>query len=430
MSYQVSQKFSAEKQEILARTHTYLIPNRIETFGQMGVDLVIGKRQGYRLWDMDGHELQDFHLNGGTYNVGHRNPDILAVLRDALDTLDVGNHHFASKARATLAENLAKATDLHYTLFTASGSEAIDMAIKSARKYTGRRKIIAIDSAFHGRSGLSGAVGDDSAARYFKSDYPEEFLRVPFDNLDAMKAVLAKEDVAAVMMETIPATNGFTIPSDDYLPGVRALCDTYGSLYIADEVQTGLGRTGRLWAVENWDVVPDMLITGKGLSGGLYPVSALVMNKDVGAWLGENGWGYVSTFGGAEPGCAVGNAVLNLCQDPKSLAHVQTISEYLYKGLCDLQDRHDYFLEISRVGLIMGLKFDNVNGGMHMMKALYDKGLWAIFAGFDASKLQFKGGLFIDQAFCDEALEKMDAAIRVAKDIRGDNKKMSIGKAG
>ena len=348
-----------------------------------------------------------------TYNVGHRNIDVLNVLRDAFDALDIGNHHFASEARTTLAENLAKATGLHYTLFTASGSEANDMAIKSARKYTGRRKIVALESAFHGRSGLSGAVGDDSAARYFKSDYPDEFLRVPFEDLEAMEQALEKEDVAAVLMETIPATNGFTVPSDDYLPAVRALCDKYGSLYIADEVQTGLGRTGRLWGVENWGVKPDMLVTGKGLSAGLYPVSALVMREEVGSWLKDNGWGYVSTFGGAEPGCVVGNAVLDLCQAPATLKHVQSISDYLYAGLCDLQSRHDYLVEISRIGLIMGLKFDNVNGGVHMMKALYDKGLWAIFAGFDASKLQFKGGLFIDEAYCDEALEKMDAAIHV-----------------
>ena len=124
-----------------------------------------------------------------------------------------------------------------------------------------------------------------------------------------MEQALRDEQVAAVLMETIPATYGFPLPSPDYLPGVRALCDRYGSLYIADEVQTGLGRSGHLWAVETWGVKPDMLVCGKGLSAGLYPISALVMSEEVGGWLTDNGWGYVTTFGGAEPGSLVASAM-------------------------------------------------------------------------------------------------------------------------
>ncbi|TNF06651.1 MAG: aspartate aminotransferase family protein [Gammaproteobacteria bacterium] len=428
MGYLPPASASAKKQQILTGAHEYLIPNRLEIFERFGIDLVIGKREGYRIWDVDGHELLDFHLNGGTYNVGHRNPEILAKLQESLQTLDVGNHHFASEARVSLAEKLAQATGLHYSLFTASASEANDMAIKSARRYTGRRKIVALDCAFHGRSGLSGAAGDDSAAQYFQSDYPQEFIRVPFNDLAAMEQALAQEDVAAVLMETIPATYGFPVPSDDYLPGVRKLCYQYGSLYIADEVQTGLCRSGHLWAIDAWGVKPDMLVTGKGLSAGLYPVSALVMKKEVGAWLSENGWGHVSTFGGAEPGCIVGSAVLELCNTPETLSHVQTVSDYLYAGLQDIQSRHDYLVGINRMGLIMGLKFDNPNGGIHMMKALYDRGLWAIFAGFDASITQFKGGLFIDKAYCDLALERVESAINVAKEIKGDGHQLSIGR--
>ncbi|MEH6519408.1 MAG: aminotransferase class III-fold pyridoxal phosphate-dependent enzyme [Halioglobus sp.] len=428
MSYIPPAAASGRKQQILAKAHRYLIPNRVDTFGAIGVDFVIGKRDGYRIWDVDGHELLDFHLNGGTYNVGHRNPRFIKILQDALTTLDIGNHHFASEARAELAEKLARATGLHYSILTPSGSEANDMAIKSARRYTGRRKIVAIDSAYHGRSGLSGAAGDDSAAKYFNSDYPEEFIRVPFDDLEAMEQALRDEQVAAVLMESIPATYGFPLPSPDYLPGVRALCDRYGSLYIADEVQTGLGRSGHLWAVETWGVKPDMLVCGKGLSAGLYPISALVMSEEVGGWLTDNGWGYVTTFGGAEPGCLVASAVLDLCSKPETLHHVTEISDYLYQGLQDIQSRHDYLTGINRLGLIMGLKFDHPNGGVHMTKALYDQGLWAIFAGFDASVTQFKGGLLIDRPYCDLALEKVEAAIKVARDHRDDGTQMSIGR--
>jgi len=415
MNYQAPTNASERKRRVLELSHKYLIPGRVEAFNQFGIDLVIGKREGYRIWDMDGHELMDFHLNGGTYNVGHRHPEVVAAMHEAATNLDVGNHHFPSEARAVLAEKLAKATGLHYTVYASGGSEAIDIAIKSARKYTDRRKIVGIEAGYHGRTGLSGAVGDDSTAKYFNSDYPGEFVKVPFDDLEAMETALDGEDVAAVVMETIPATYGFPIPSDNYLPGVKALCEKYGSIYVADEVQTGLGRTGNLWAVEAWGVEPDILVTGKGLSGGMYPIAAAIMKKEVGGWLVENGWGHVSTFGGAEIGCHVGARVLDICNDPASLQNARDIAGYLGAGLREIRDRHPYLLEIRQKGLIIGLKYDNPNGAIHMMKALYDKGIWAIFAGFDLSVSQFKPGLLIDRAYCDEALDRFEAAIKIAK---------------
>jgi len=415
-----SPDYSERKRRVLALAHEYVIPGRVEAFLGMGIPLVIGRREGYRLWDIDGHELMDFHLNGGTYNVGHRNPVVLQALETALQSLDIGNHHFPSPARAELAEKLAACTpgDLHYTVYAASGSEAVDVAIKSARRFTGRRKIVAIASGYHGRTGLSGAAGDDTTARYFGSDYPGEFVKVPFDDLDAMHHALQSNDVAAVILETIPATYGFPVPSDGYLPGVARLCRDFGALYIADEVQTGLGRTGYLWGVEAWGVEPDILITGKGLSGGLYPIAAAVLSKPVGAWLTDNGWGHVTTFGGAEPGCVVGSVVLDMCRAPQALAGATQTSDYLYAGLIDIRSRHGFLQDIRRKGLVMGLVFEAPTGGMQMMSALYQHGIWAIFAGFDHSVLQFKPGLFIDRAYCDEALTRFEAALQAAKGKR------------
>lgn len=404
---------SARKRRTLELAHEYMIPNRVETFVGLGVPLVIGKREAYRLWDLDGQELLDLHLNGGTYNIGHRNPEALATLHAALADWDVGNHHFPSEPRALLAEKLAHASPgaLHYSVFTASGSEANDVAIKSARYATGRRKTVCLDSGFHGTNGLSGAAGNDETARFFHSDYPGDFIKVPFNDLAAMEEALRPEDVAAVLLETIPATAGFVVPHDGYLQGVKALCERHGSLYIADEVQTGLGRTGRLWAVEHWGVEPDILVTGKGLSAGLYPISAVLMTREVGAWLEEKGWGYVSTFGGAEIGCLVASKVLDICSRPESLANARHISEYLARGLATLQQRHPFLKGVRRCGLVMGLEFDDPMGGLLMSSALYRHGVWAIFAGFDFSVLQFKPGLLVDEGYCDLALERFEAAL-------------------
>jgi putrescine aminotransferase len=417
--YEPPAECSERKAAVLRSAYRHLIPGRVQGFHELGIDLVMGQRQGYRFWDMDGQEFLDFHLNGGVFTLGHRNPELLVALRTSLESLDIGNHHFPSAARAELAETLARVApgDLPFAVFTSGGSEAIDVAIKSARYATKRRKIVALDIAYHGRTGLSGAAGDDATAVFFHSDSPAEFMKVPFEDLAGLEQLLRHEDVAAVLIETIPATFGFIAPSMGYLPGIKELCERYGSLYIADEVQAGLGRTGHMWAVSVWNVTPDILVTAKGLSGGLYPIGATLLSRRVGAWLSENGWGHVSSFGGAELGCAVAKRVVEICSDPINLAHALKISDYLGAGLREIQSRHPYLLKIHRQGLVIGLQFDNPRGGVDMMKALYDRGLWAIFAGFNSSILQFKPGFLIDMQYCDEALARVQDAVRVSEKL-------------
>jgi len=407
---------SGRKQEILRLNHEYLAPNRVESWLAAGLPLVIGKREGYRIWDLDGAELQDFHLNGGTYNLGHRNPDLLAAMREALETLDVGNHHFPSEERGLFAEKLARNTpgDLHYTVLTPSGSEANDAAIKSARHATGRRKIVSVDKGFHGLSGLSGAAGDNTNARYFDSDFPGDFVQVPFNDLDALEGALKGSDVAAFLVEPLPATAGFPLPDDGYFRAVRKLCDDYGTLLIADEVQTGLGRSGSMWAIEKFGAQPDMLITGKGIAGGLYPMGCLVMTREVGEWLNDNGWGYVSTFGGSEIGCHIASRALDITIAPATTEAVRENADYMRRGLDSLQDRYPFLSDIRQVGVIFGLGFDNDLGGMLMTRSLYKTGLWAMFAGFARRYLQFTLGLLVDKPYCDEALEKLEAALKAA----------------
>ncbi len=404
-----------EKRRILDLAARYVCPDRVRTFEALGVDLVIGRREGYRIWDVDGRELLDYHLNGGVFSLGHRNPDVVAVLRDALETLDIGNHHFPSAARVELAETLARLTpgDLRYTVFASGGGEAIDVALKSARHATKRRKIVSIAKGYHGHTGLALAAGDERFSKMFLSEgAPGEFVQVPFNDLDAMAAALRADDVAAAVIETIPATSGFPLPAPGYLAAVKRLCERHGALYVADEVQTGLGRTGRLWGVECEGVEPDILVTGKGLSGGIYPIAAAVLAPRAAAWLDESGWGHVSTFGGAELGCRVACKVLEISSRPEVLANVASVSDRLGAGLAAIQRRHaDWFVEIRRRGVVMGLRFAHPQGGMLMSKALYDSGIWAMFAGHDPSVLQFKAGLLADAALCDETLARFQCGV-------------------
>jgi acetylornithine/succinyldiaminopimelate/putrescine aminotransferase len=407
-----------DKAEVLELTRRFVAPHRVETWDAFGTQLVIGRREGYRLWDLDGRELVDLHLNGGTFNLGHRNPELVAVARDAMTELDIGNHHFASAARAELGRELARLTpgDLTYSVFCASGSEANDVAIKTARRATGRRGIVGLDAGYHGRTGLAGAAGDDGAARYFLSDSPD-FQTVPFGELDPIEALLRRGDVAGVLLETVPATYGFPEPPPGYLPGVRELCDRYEAVYIADEVQTGLGRSGALWAVERFGVAPDVLVTAKGLSGGVHPIAATVIGAGLGGWLHENGWGHVSTFGGSEIGCRVALAVLDITTRREVLDHIGHLIERLERELAGIQREHPWLVEVRQSGLLIGLRFDHPNGAIYMQQELFERGVWAIASGFDQSVLQFKPGLLLDDAGLDTVLERLAAALARAKDV-------------
>ena len=402
-----------DKQETLALSRQHVCPNRVDMFGALGVDLVIGRREGYRIWDVDGRELIDVHINGGTFNLGHCNPEIVATLTEYAPRLDIGNHHFPSEMRAKLGAALSRTTgdDLPKVVLSASGSEAVDVAIKSARRATGKKKIVGVEGGYHGRTGLSGAAGESSSAAFFHSDLPEQFVTVPFDDRSAMEAALRADDVAAVIVETIPATLGFPIPSEGYLRAIKAACERHGALYIADEVQTGLGRTGRTWAFQRFGVEPDIAVTGKGLSGGMYPISATLLSERAGAWLSEDGWAHVSTFGGSELGCAVALKVLEVTERASTVARVDALSAGFAEQLSRLAHSFSFLAEVRQCGLVIGLRFDDPMGGMRMSKALYDHGVWAMFAGFDRSVLQFKPGLLMSDEEVDTLLARLEATL-------------------
>ena len=328
--------FSVEsKAEVLEKSREFWNPGKTDFWSESGVDLVIDRREGYFIWDMSGLRLIDVHLNGGTFNLGHRNAELVEAITTGMRTFDIGNHHFPSSARAALAEALIRTAPPNLTkvVYGSGGGEAIDIALKTARHATQRRKIVSIIKAYHGHTGLAVATGDDRFARIFLSDRPEEFSQVPFNDLGAMEAALAGGDVAAVIMETIPATYGFPLPAPGYLEAVKALCERHGTLYIADEVQTGLMRTGEMWAVTKHGIEPDILVTGKGLSGGMYPIAAVLVSEENAGWLTEDGFAHISSFGGAELGCVAALKTLEICGRPETRSMVHYIADLIGAGL-------------------------------------------------------------------------------------------------
>lgn len=410
--------FSDAKQRVLEETTARVAPQRVAYWQEAGIPLVIGRREGPFFWDTDGHRLYDMHIAGGTFNLGHRNPELIAVLREALEELDIGTHHFPSAERAALAADLDRLCPgaLRYSVFASGGGEAGDIAIKSARVTTGRRKLITLDHGYHGRTGLSGAAGDDAAARYFLSDAPNDFIRVRWGDAEAIASHLDRDDVAGVLLETMPATYGFPEPPPGFLAEVAKIARAHESLYIADEVQTGLGRTGPLWAIEDEGVEPDILITGKGFSGGIYPMAAAVLSPRAAAWLHDYGWGHVGTFSGSELGCRVSRKVLEITTRPETVENVRVLSAAFADGLSALRDEDPWLVEVRKRGLVMGLRTGHPNGAVYLQRALYERGVWAIAAGFDHSVLQFKPPLILEPTAVGDVLDRLRDALKVARE--------------
>src|SRR4029078_11866921 len=161
----------------------------------------------------------------------------------------------------------------------------------------------------------------------------DEVTKVPFNDLGAMEAAIAKGDAACVIIESIPATYGFPLPKPGYLKAIKEMCEKVGTLFIADEVQTGLMRSGEMWCIDPFGVVPDMLVTGKGLSGGIYPIAAVVANERSAKWLKEDGWGHISRLGGAELGCVVATKVLEICARKETRKNGSEVAAHLRGGL-------------------------------------------------------------------------------------------------
>ena len=412
-----SEEYNKEKS--LERCRTYWNPSRTDAWINMGIDIMIGKREGYYFWDMDGKKFMNLHLNGGTYNVGHRNPEVIETLIKATEELDIGNHHFGSTARGYLAEKLVKTATpgMQYAILSSCGGTANDVAIKAVRYATKRSKIVSLQKCFHGHTGLAMYAGDSYFKDAFLCTHSEDFIQVPMDDVEAMENALKNEDIAGVLIETIPATYGFPIPASGYLKKVKELCEKYGTMYIADEVQTGLMRTGKMWAIEWEGVNPDVIVTGKGLSGGIYPIAATIMTKEAGKWVEEFGRGHTDTFGGSEIGCAVAGKVIDIVTRESTVKNVEFMTQYLREGLDRVHKKYpDFFTSYTQKGIIFGLRFGVPDGGIAAMQSMYNNGIWAIYARFDTQIVQFKPGLLCTKEYCDELLEKFEKSVKEASE--------------
>jgi putrescine aminotransferase len=405
----------SSQSETLERFARHVSSGKVDFFRAAGIDFVMGRRDGPFIWDVTGApRLIDCHCNGGVFNLGHRHPEIARALISSVQELDIGNHHLISEQRAALAAKLAELMpgDITYTVFGVCGGEAIDLAIKVARGYTRRAKVISAQGGYHGHTGLALAAGDEKYRAPFGPLSPG-FVQVPFDDVVALEKAI-DDETAAVLFETIPATYGLPVPARDFFARARALCDRYGALLISDEVQTGLGRTGKLWGIEHFGVVPDIMVIGKGLSGGLYPMSATCFREKYESVFQPDPFIHISTFGGAEVGCPVAMKVLEIVSDQHFLQHVQDIAALFAEGFDALKAKYpEVLVGLRQLGMMMGIEMVDEQCGPLFSKVAFDHGLLSVYANNDLRVSQLLPPLIIDRALAAEILDRVDQTLQV-----------------
>ncbi|HEY7197530.1 MAG TPA: aminotransferase class III-fold pyridoxal phosphate-dependent enzyme [Gaiellaceae bacterium] len=350
--------------------HTWAVQSELDPIPVVG-----GEGSWFR--DADGRRYLDFASQSVSLNLGHQHPRVVAAIREKASELCTIGPGFAEQSRSGLARMLAEVTpgDLVRTLFVNDGAEANENAIKLARWYTGRQKIVARYRSYHGAT--AGALSLTGDARRWAGEPgipgivrildPYEY-RCPAGHPDPcpvctgaphLEDVLAHENpetVAAVVLETIAGANGVLVPPPGYLRAVREVCDRHGILLVLDEVMAGFGRTGRWFACEHWDVVPDILTLAKGLTSGYVPLGAMVVSQRLSEWVWDHPFPSGTTTSGHPLACAAGVASLETMRDDRLVERAAEIGEELGAGLRRLGERHSVVGEVRGLGLLWGVE--------------------------------------------------------------------------
>jgi acetylornithine/N-succinyldiaminopimelate aminotransferase len=374
-------------------------------------DLAFEKGEGARLWASDGRRYLDFGAGIATSSLGHGHPHLVqAIAEQAARVIHVSNLYRVPQAEELAARHVAQSF-ADSVFFCNSGAEANEGVVKAVRKYHAenghpeRYRVICFEGAFHGRTlGMIAATGN---AKYLAGFGPpvDGFDHVPFGNMNAVRDAITPQ-TAGILIEPVQGEGGVRPADLQFLRDLRATCDEYGLLLALDEVQTGMGRSGKLWAHQWAGIEPDVMSSAKGIGGG-FPLGAVFAKEHVAKHLKPGTHG--TTYGGGPLACAAGNAVLDVILAPGFLDGVDRVARHLWRGLLDLASRHPTVIEgVRGAGLLLGLKLhDAVNNGA-MQEAAVREGLLTVAAGMNV--LRLAPPLIITEADVDEAIALLDRA--------------------
>ena len=376
--------------------------------------------EGSRVWDQDGRDYVDFAGGIAVTSLGHAHPRLVAALKAQAEKVWHLSNVLTNEPALRLARKLCQATFAEKVYFANSGAEANEAAFKLARKYSAdhfpasKREIIAFDNAFHGRTLFTVSVGGQPEKTKGFEPLPGGITHVPFNDLAAVERAIS-DDTCAVVVEPIQGEGGIMPAEPEFLRGLRELCDRHDALLVFDEVQSGMGRTGHLYAYMGYGVTPDILTSAKGLGGG-FPVAAMLTTSRIAASLGTGTHG--STYGGNALATAVAEAVLDVINDPALLQGVHERHERFKAGLMRIGERYEVFTHVRGQGLLLGCVLSDGWQGRarEFMHAALDEGLLVLVAGQDV--LRVAPSLIIPEELIDEGLNRLEAA--VARLTRGN----------
>lgn len=361
------------REQVVENHKAYYNASLAIMMGLLEFDKQFTRAEGVRVWDSDGNEYLDFLAAYGALNLGHNHPTVLAAIDQVKKMPNLLQASLGTMAGA-LAKNLALVTpgDLRRSFFGNSGAEAVEGALKLARAATGRQELVYCEGSFHGKSmGALSVTGREKYQKSFKPLIPG-CVSIPYGDLDPLENTLKRKKAAAFIVEPIQGEGGIIVPPKGYLSGARQLCAKYNVLLIVDEVQTGLGRTGKMFACEHDGVVPDILCLAKSLGGGVMPVGAYITTDEI--W--KRAYGsmdkatlHTSTFGGNTWSCAAAIAAIEVIYEENLPERARLAGERLIDGLSLLKEKYPLLKDVRGMGLMAGIEF-NQPGGLAMKASL------------------------------------------------------------
>ena len=407
-------------EDTIHKYEEYINPSMARLFRFMGLGTVEWEGRGTIIKDIHGKEYLDCLGGYGVFNVGHSHPRVVQAVREQLERMPMGAKVFFNRPMAQLAQLLAEVTpgDLKYSFFCNSGTEAVEGALKLARLHTGKHKVIAAYNGFHGKTlGALSATGRDVFRKPCEPLLPG-FVHVPFGDADAVEGVI-DDNTAAVIVEPVQGEGGIIIPENSYLGRLREICDRHGALLILDEVQTGLGRTGKMFAADHYGVVPDIMTLAKALGGGVMPLGAFIARPSIWAVFETSPFLHTSTFGGNPLACAAGVAAIRVVLEENLAEKARLHGQYFLQKLKVLKAKYpEVVAETRGMGLLLGLELTREGMGGLVMAELIDGGIIAAYTLNNPKVIRLEPPLLITVAEIDRVVAVLESALAKADEIR------------
>jgi len=400
--------------DVARKYQDYVNPTALNLLRLAGFDRVETAGSGAIISDIEGNDYIDCLGGYGVFSLGHANAEVVDAVYDQMRQLPLSSKTFLNKPLADLAERLANLTpgNLQYSFFCNSGAEAVEGALKFARMATGRPAFISTHGSYHGKT--LGALSASGRNKYKDPFRPllETFHFVDYGDTDAIAAAL-NETIAAVILEPIQGENGILVPPDGYLKAVRELCDAHGALLILDEVQTGLGRTGTLFACEHEGVTPDLMTLAKALGGGVMPIGAVVGTKVV--WdkvFTANPYLHTSTFGGNQAACVAALKTLEIIERDQLVERAAAAGRRLMAGLSLVHQQFPLILrDVRGKGLMLGVEFADADVGKLVIGSLVKGGVVAAYTLNTPEVMRFEPPLIISDEQIDTVINVFRSAV-------------------